>query len=88
MAQTPLLPGTIVVIDWVDSGDTGSEGQVEAYLVTPRQYSPEETDLGESDWVNLGNSFGANTREHFVWLVKGMAAFHNLPIQNDTPIDS
>lgn len=81
MASTPIPAGSSIVIDWMDSADTGPEGQIEAYLVNP----PPSTGIDET-WINLGNSFGAKTREHFVWMAKSMAEFHHLPVYNNTNI--
>jgi len=44
-------------------------------LVKPNQ------DYTDSIWEQLGNSFGAESREHFLWMVRGLAAFHKIEVE-------
>lgn len=71
MASSPIPAGSMVVVEIADENDP--ESPLEGFLCSP----PDENQ--ESDWVMLGNSFGAETRQHFIELMKVYATFHGLP---------
>lgn len=73
MPQTPLPPGSVLVIEISDPNDP--ESALEVSLVKPTDK------LNDYEWENLGNSFGAEARAQFLWMVRGCAAFHNLEVQ-------
>lgn len=78
VSATPITPGSVIYIGIGDPNDP--ESPLEAYLVTP-QGEPEDL------WVSLAWTTPDQSREQFIWLVKSAAAFHNLPVQNETGVE-
>lgn len=80
-AMTPLRPGSYIILELSDP--QASDGPVEATLFQPAFRANEE-----DKFTNLGNSFGSDQISgqpaHFVWMVRAAAAFHKLPVSDDT----
>lgn len=73
MPQTPIPAGSILFIGVTDTNDPDSP--LEVSLVKPND------DFTDNIWENLGNSFGSDSRQLFLWMVRGCAAFHRLEVQ-------
>jgi hypothetical protein len=73
MPATPIPAGSTLFIAKNDEEDP--ESNLVVSLCSPTE------DNMDYQFIELGNSFGAETIQHFMWLVRGAAAFHNLPVE-------
>jgi hypothetical protein len=73
MAETPLAPGSAIVIEVEDSADP--ESPLTAFF-----HNPDEPD---SDWTVLAWTQTGQNPEWFYWLVRSAASFHRLPVYDN-----
>ena len=75
MAQTPISPSSYFLVNREDENDP--ESPLTAYLV-------QDDGVNDPQWKCLGNSFGADSRGDFLWMVSCLATFHGRALMNES----
>lgn len=82
MTSTPILPGAVILIEANDEGDPA--GTFNAFLVEGEDENETYKEIASSAY---SDDTPLENQRHFIWAMKGLAAFHNITVNNQTGVE-